>query len=235
MDQQRMEARRQKKRESMLDAAMAILIEHGSDGLTIAALAKSLSLSVGALYRYFDGKETIMVELQKRAIRRFHERLTEDIEGLQQLAHSSKWSDNLALLMQMLALFHGYGRDAVRAPEEHALMRTIMNAPNQLLSVAMAMEVDQTIQPVLQIGVNFFRDAQEQGLLSPGDPLMRTYIIWALMQGTDGFAKRDRFQPEAYYSPKITRAAYETVLLGWQCDPKLIAQAYEAFEQWTKG
>ena len=229
-----MEARRQKKRESMLDAAMAILIEHGSDGLTIAALAKSLSLSVGALYRYFDGKETIMVELQKRAIRRFHERLIEDINALQRLSQSSQWSEHLTLLMQMLALFHGYGRDAVRAPEEHALMRTIMNAPNQLLSVAMAMEVDQTIQPVLQIGVNFFRDAQQLGLLCQGDPLMRTYIIWALMQGTDGFAKRDRFQSEDYYSPKITRSAYETVLLGWQCDPKLIAQAYDAFEQWTQ-
>ena len=47
----------------ILDAAMALVIEGGFEGLSMRALARRVELTPGALYRYFDGQDALIAAL----------------------------------------------------------------------------------------------------------------------------------------------------------------------------
>ncbi|MFT7579966.1 MAG: AcrR family transcriptional regulator, partial [Myxococcota bacterium] len=55
--------RRETRKQEMLDAAMGIVLDEGIEALTIARIAARLDAAVGALYRYFPGKEALIVGL----------------------------------------------------------------------------------------------------------------------------------------------------------------------------
>lgn len=221
-----MSKKRFKKREAMLDAAMSIVLEQGVDELTIAALANSLSLSVGALYRYFDGKDTIMVELQKRALLRFHERLKHDIERAGQWAAERDLPPPQRALLELVSAAHVFNRDETYHQGEHRLMRAIMNAPDEMLSLEDAVDVDRLIQPLLKSIIEAIEAVVTHGVMQPGDALMRAYTFWAVVQGTDAFIKRDRFQPPAYQSAEIITYAVSTLLQGWGAQQGDVQVAY---------
>ena len=58
----RRERRRQETIERILDAAMRLMAEQGYEAFTIARLAGDLNYAVGALYRYFKGKDAILAD-----------------------------------------------------------------------------------------------------------------------------------------------------------------------------
>src|SRR5437867_4150451 len=60
--------RRASMRETVLRAAMETLTTEGFEALTIAGLAARIGVSVGGLYRYYPGKDAILLALQKEAL-----------------------------------------------------------------------------------------------------------------------------------------------------------------------
>ena len=60
-----------KRRESILDAAAALLESKGYEGVTTNALAKEARASVGTVYQYFPNKEAVLLAL----LARYRERL----------------------------------------------------------------------------------------------------------------------------------------------------------------
>ncbi len=79
------ERRQQKTRQSILDAAREIIVEHGPAELSMRSLAERIDYSPSGLYEYFDSKEQIIqavcvegyVSLTK-AMRRVDEHLPVD-------------------------------------------------------------------------------------------------------------------------------------------------------------
>jgi AcrR family transcriptional regulator len=53
------------KRRQILDAALALIAEHGFHGSGMAALAKLAGVPVGTMYRYFPSKEALIHDLYK--------------------------------------------------------------------------------------------------------------------------------------------------------------------------
>ena len=60
--------RRRARIESILDASMVLFYEEGIEALTMRRLADALDLTPGALYRYFPGKDEILLGLGNRAL-----------------------------------------------------------------------------------------------------------------------------------------------------------------------
>ncbi|GAA3883281.1 TetR/AcrR family transcriptional regulator C-terminal domain-containing protein [Saccharothrix violaceirubra] len=57
------------RREAALDAALALLVEHGVDGLTMAAVAARAGSSKESLYNWFDNRAGLLAELVRRQAR----------------------------------------------------------------------------------------------------------------------------------------------------------------------
>ncbi|MEM9668226.1 MAG: TetR/AcrR family transcriptional regulator [Pseudomonadota bacterium] len=59
------ERRRQKVRQTILDAAERVFAEEGEAGLSIRRLADEIDYSPGAIYKYFDSKQELVDELKE--------------------------------------------------------------------------------------------------------------------------------------------------------------------------
>lgn len=69
-DKQDLRRRRMLSRPELLDAARAIVIQHGYRGASVAAIATQAGISNGALYRHFPSKVDLFVELFRDACER---------------------------------------------------------------------------------------------------------------------------------------------------------------------
>jgi AcrR family transcriptional regulator len=60
-------------RDRLLDSAEAVLAEHGSQGLTLAAVAARAGVSKGGLLYHFAGKDALITALLERLVEGFDE------------------------------------------------------------------------------------------------------------------------------------------------------------------
>jgi TetR/AcrR family fatty acid metabolism transcriptional regulator len=64
-------ARREAKRQAVLNAAVTEIARRGYFGTTVSAIARRAGVADGTIYLYFKGKEAILVAIFERAMRRF--------------------------------------------------------------------------------------------------------------------------------------------------------------------
>ena len=69
------------KREALLDAAEAVLLEHGTQALTLNAVAERAGVSKGGLLYHFPTKEALVTALVSRVIAEFDELVARYDEG----------------------------------------------------------------------------------------------------------------------------------------------------------
>jgi AcrR family transcriptional regulator len=66
------------RREQLLDTAQALIDAQGLDGFNMRVMARRAGYTAGALYAYFDGKEGILLALQRRVL----DRLADAVQGV---------------------------------------------------------------------------------------------------------------------------------------------------------
>ena len=118
--------RRAKRREEttkrILDAAMSLMATEGYEVFTIARLAKELDYAVGALYRYFKGKDAILAALQVRVVDQISEDLTAVGQLVDDAAEAGSWDAQRKALTHVLAGIGVYESLSVRRPTHHRLL-----------------------------------------------------------------------------------------------------------------
>lgn len=80
--------------EALLDAAAAVVVEHGIEHLTTALVAERAGASIGTVYRYFPDRVAVLVALAERNL----ERLRLAIERVMALEHET-WPDAMEALV----------------------------------------------------------------------------------------------------------------------------------------
>ena len=66
--------------DALLDAAAEIVDESGFERLTTQMVAERAAASIGTVYRYFPDRVAVLHALRERSIRRFRERVADDME-----------------------------------------------------------------------------------------------------------------------------------------------------------
>lgn len=64
----------------IIDAARAIIIEHGIQGTTIRGIAEKAGVSTGAIYHYYDSKEAILYDVMDEGLSEIRRIATVSIE-----------------------------------------------------------------------------------------------------------------------------------------------------------
>lgn len=181
---------------------MRVLTRDGLEALTIARLAAELDMAVGAMYRYFSGKDALLVALQRRAIVAFRDELERRTEG----------AGPLEAVVAAARAYLGF-RDVDAAAAE--LIEQVLAAPFHVLPDEEALRVIDVTRPALERLVEVFEAAAEAGALDPGPPLQRTLALWASLHGVTQFAKLARLglRPDDLGDEIIT-----ALVLGWGAD-----------------
>ena len=66
--------------DALLDAAAEIVDETGFERLTTQMVAERAGASIGTVYRYFPDRVAVLHALRERSVRRFRERVADDLE-----------------------------------------------------------------------------------------------------------------------------------------------------------
>lgn len=215
--------KRRSMEEAVLDTATDMLREGGPEALTIAGLAAELDVSVGGLYRYYPSKGAILVGLEKRAIQSYAEVMDSLLTSLER--RLARTAVEVAALARVLAASTAYVEHARRDPVQHGLLVQLLSVPEPLLDAREVEEVEAQVRPLLARAVTLIGDATACGALGPGDAEVRTFVLWATMQGADQFRKRDRLLPPRLHSWALADAAADTLLLGWGANARSLAAA----------
>ena len=73
-------ARKEAKRERILDAAVLEIARRGYYGTTVSTIARRAGVADGTIYLYFNNKEDLLVSIFERAMRRFNEQARRIVE-----------------------------------------------------------------------------------------------------------------------------------------------------------
>jgi len=218
----RREERRAARRREVLDAAMEIVAAEGLPALTIARLADAVDAAVGALYRYFPGKEHLLVALQVRATDDLRAALEERLATVERAAR--RLDPAPAALAAAAAVPLGYLAEARRAPARHRLTSAFLASPEPVLGEAEAAEVEAAVAPILTLAAERLDAAARGGALAPGDARRRTTLAWAAVQGLTLFHNRDRLQPARLRVGALAGPLLESLLRGWGGEPDAVAR-----------
>jgi AcrR family transcriptional regulator len=196
-----------------LDVATEMIRDGGPEALTMAGLAEELELSVGGLYRYYPSKGAILVGLEKRAIASYAETQARILDELEPRLHRA--TPRVAALARLLAASSAYLEHARLDPLQHRMMTQMLAVPEALLDETEVREVEAHVRPILARSTLLLAAAAEVEALSPGPAEVRTFVLWAALQGADQFRKRDRVLPRHLHSRALADAAIEALLAGW--------------------
>lgn len=229
-DLNRRARKREARRQEMLEVAMGIVERDGLEGLTIARLANALDAAVGALYRYFPGKDALLFSMQQIALEEFHQILQSILSRMKlQLQEDGVDGDpTFTALVELLCLMQAYIEDAWKASARHRLIFEFMSSYDPALSDEDALQGEGAVSRILELVTQSLSSILPQG--STEEELAQaTLVVWAVVHGLDHFRKRDRLLPEHLHVTSLLPIAQENMLKGWNVAPELIQKAMAWF------
>ena len=227
--------RREQKRfettERILDAAMQLLTEDGYESFTIARLARDLNYAVGALYRYFKGKDAILAALQLRIVERIDRDLTVVAELVERRVARDTLDEKTAAVLHVWAAMGVYESLTRRLPTHHKLVSLSLSDPRELIASEV---VDAGIMhPLGQLlGRVTARvvEATRAGAFREGDAYKRTVLLWGASQGVMQMRKLGRFEP-ALADRSLADELYQGLFGGWGAPDESLATARQAVHE----
>lgn len=204
--------RKRRQLDALLERALELFSEKGPSGLTIRELAAALDYTPGALYRYVESKDELLLRVELLALERvaaaLRERIGSSAEPIRALVRAA------AAYLELPATL----------PRESALIQFLLGDPRVLLEDGYAARAAPALAALLGEVAALIGAAAQRGDLDPGDAQERAVILWSALQGATSLGKLRRL------SPRIDPGAiaFHTVaalLAGWGADAEAVARA----------
>jgi len=198
------ERRQNQRKRQIVAAATSVVAEEGPEALTMAALAHSLDLTPGALYRYFPSKEHILAAVELAAI----DEISEVFDGVARALKELRPIERLVGLIDAYRLM-----EEERAPQFRLLSRFL--GSDVLLPDELAASVLSPSLQVFAILAREFSLATAAGELEPGDDLERAMVLWSAIHGMLERRKLARLTPATIDIQRLVQATTMALLAGW--------------------
>jgi AcrR family transcriptional regulator len=187
-------------------------------------LAKDLSITPGAMYRYFDGKDAILAGLGQRTLGRYARELNEREARARQ--ESVELDVKVAALYVLLARSWHYFAMSQEDPAGWRLVNLFLVAPRRLI------EDDQHARFMALVSVQLQRvaalagEAVAMGSLSPGGGMDRALAIFATLNGHLQYMKLAQTSGLGFDPAQTVRVGLDGLLVGWGAAPEVLTAAW---------
>jgi AcrR family transcriptional regulator len=159
-------------RRRILDAAAALFLEHGYEGLSMRQIAERVGYSATTIYRYYEDKDDLLFAVVREGFLRFG----------RQLGTAAQADDDPR--ERLSALGHAYIEFGLKNPAYYRLM--FMQRFDFLFESRVEEEAPMIDSfEVLRQAVG---QAMEAGTLRRGDPETTSTVIWAVVHGITSLA-----------------------------------------------
>jgi AcrR family transcriptional regulator len=154
-------------REQILEQACDLFVAEGLDGLSMRKLARSVGVTAPALYRHYESKEKVILDLIGEAFKTFSQYL-----------HRGLQAESPELRFSMTG--RNYLAFALEHPQFYELLHI---SPSQLGVEELPTEASSHACAAGQFLVDRVREGMECGMLTPGDAESVARTIWAHAHG----------------------------------------------------
>jgi len=217
--------RRKAREQAILDAAMCIVDEGGERALTMRSLAKSLDLSPGAMYRYFDGRDAIIAALAQRTISGYAQALRVREEAARR--HAAGLPESAQALLVLLSRIECYWDSSVQDPGGWRLINLFLVDRRRLITGPAHDRLMASVSAQIQRLAALCDAAVAVGALQPGNSMERSLDILAVVHGNLLYIKMALTSPIPFEPIRTLRSTIEAVLLGWGAEAAELGFAWE--------
>ena len=172
---QQQEDRRQERIGDILTSAFEIVSMYGLEALTMRSLAKHMGYSYARAFYYFEDRRALITTMQLFCIHdltQYMKRRMVEYDG-----------DAIGRVREAAGTWSSYR--AVN-PQQYRLIDQSFSSPNTLLSDEQRAKVDEALGNLLAL----VAEAIQAAPFRPGDPQLRTHVLWAAVHGAAHFEKR---------------------------------------------
>jgi len=167
-------------RDEILSAACDLLVTGGLDGLSMRKLATRVGVTAPALYRYYESKETVLVDVVGEAFKVFAQYLYGALDGRTPVER-----------------FRLTGRSYLAFALEHPQYYALLHAAHEIMGhETLPHEATDHACAVGQFMVDRVREGMECGMLKAGPPETVARTIWAHAHGLVSIYHRGLFRIE---------------------------------------
>jgi len=209
------QARRRARIESILDAAMTIVLDDGVHALTMRRLATAVGLTPGAMYRYFDGKDAILARLGQRTLGRYADALDLRESDARYEAQRAFLDDDAAALYALLARAWRYFELSVEDPAGWRLINLFLVSPRRIIEDQTHLRLMALVSAQLQRVAALSDEAVGAGALRPGRGLNRALVVFATLNGHLQYLKLAHTSGLGFTPAHTVSLGLDTVLAGW--------------------
>jgi len=172
MEKARLRVQQFRQREqSILDAALALLLEHGEDKVTVELIAATVDIGKGTIYKHFTSKSEIYIRLMFDDLHLLQSQMKEAIEK------AASGSDYIA---PAKVYFSNRMSDPVRARLFQRLEERFIAGGDEAEKMAELAAVRESVMQQLN---SFFAERIAAGQLNDVPPYYYNLAYWALTHG----------------------------------------------------
>lgn len=199
----RVEQKRQRKIDRILDCAMVLLAESGLEGVTIQSIAEAMELTVGALYRYFPSKVSILAAMTQRTVL--------------ELAEALKVNDDPAadVKVRLLSIAEAHIAFSRSHPAHFLLISQMMTSPKIILPPEERASAMMPAFDLIAFVERVIVDGQRQGALQMRDPRALALMFWSAVQGALQLDKFARLDPTEMHRENVASQVAQDLLSAW--------------------
>jgi len=166
-------------REKILSSACELYLDDGLQGFSMRKLARSVGVTAPALYRHFDGKEELLLEVVGEAYKVFLQYLNRGLRGGDAEERFRLAGDGYL----DFALDHQRLYEMLYSYKQYLGLREV---PPEVAPLACAIH---------QFWVDRVRECMEAGVLAPGEPEAVSRTFWGLTHGLISIHHRQMMGP----------------------------------------
>lgn len=212
-----------------LQTALRIATEEGLDALTMQRLAAEVDAAVGTVYTYFPSKGALVAEVQREAV----DRLTGSYLLLRPVIEARV--ADLDPAVAGLAHLVGFARFCIESvdslAQEQRLLQQLMYDADQMVPTEEGARVVPTVLRLLDLARERFEAATAVGALQPGEPMDRTIVLAAALNGVLQVEKLARWDAELLDGRRLARLLIDDLLRGWGADPEHLAAGHAVVDR----
>jgi len=207
------QANRMAKLERLLSTAMEMVGTLGLDAFSLHKLSAELGLTVGALYRYFPSKGSLIAALENRVISEMGSALTMAVSEINAQTQDCEPSDQA--LARLITIAYAYRQRFYDAPQQMRLISDLMANPQPLVDGEDAVQVVGHMMQTLSVVREAADSAHVEGVLDTGDAHERALMLWATLRGVAETKKLDRREFGVFRESRLFELTVKTLLCGW--------------------
>ncbi len=192
---------------------MAILLDEGVHALTMRRLARDLSLTPGAMYRYFDSKDAILAGMGQRTLGRYATELNaREARARDEANDLSPESEALYVLLARTWTYFALSMDD---PAGWQLINLFLVAPRRLIDDVHHARFIALVSAQLQRVAALTEEAVAAGALRPANALDRALALFATLNGHLQLLKLASTSGLGFQPAHTLHAGLDGLLAGW--------------------